>query len=62
MDRAIEIARTTGISYVGVRGSTHFGMAAYYPLRALDSDIAIPCDVGDDKEIEGVIEFIKAQK
>lgn len=35
IDCAIEVARTTGISYVGVRRSTHFGMAAYYPMRAL---------------------------
>jgi LDH2 family malate/lactate/ureidoglycolate dehydrogenase len=35
MDAALELAREHGIGYVGVRGSNHFGAAAYYVERAV---------------------------
>lgn len=59
MEKAIEKARATGISYVGVRNSCHFGAAGYYANLAAskgmigicmsnaDPNMAIPgsCDV-----------------
>ena len=35
MDEALELADTAGIGFVGVRGSNHFGAAAYYVKRAI---------------------------
>ncbi len=37
MDAAIDLARDHGTGFVGVRGSNHFGPAAYYVERALDA-------------------------
>jgi len=34
VDIAIAKARAAGVGFVGVRGSTHFGAAAYYAMRA----------------------------
>jgi L-2-hydroxycarboxylate dehydrogenase (NAD+) len=39
MTLAIERARQFGISYVTVRNSNHFGMAAYYAAKSLDHDM-----------------------
>jgi ureidoglycolate dehydrogenase (NAD+) len=39
MNRAIQKARTTGIAYVGVRNSCHFGAAGHYALMAAKSDM-----------------------
>lgn len=39
MNRAIEKARTTGVAYVGVRNSCHFGAAGHYALLAAKSDM-----------------------
>jgi len=36
MKRVIERTRSQGICFAGVRNSCHFGMAAYYPMMALD--------------------------
>jgi L-2-hydroxycarboxylate dehydrogenase (NAD+) len=38
MARAIALAREAGVGLVGVRRSTHFGMAAYYVLQAIAAD------------------------
>jgi L-2-hydroxycarboxylate dehydrogenase (NAD+) len=38
MAEAVAIARETGIGMVGVRRSTHYGMAAYYVLQAITAD------------------------
>lgn len=38
MGEAVAIARETGIGMVGVRRSTHYGMAAYYVLQAIAAD------------------------
>jgi ureidoglycolate dehydrogenase (NAD+) len=38
MDRAIEMAKNSGIGSVAVRNSTHFGAAAYIGLRAPERD------------------------
>ena len=38
MDGAIALARDAGVGLVGVRRSTHYGMAAYYVLQAIDAD------------------------
>ncbi len=38
MDVAIGLARDTGVGLVGVHRSTHYGMAAYYVLRAAAAD------------------------
>jgi LDH2 family malate/lactate/ureidoglycolate dehydrogenase len=38
MNLAIEIAAEVGVGTVGVRHSTHFGIAAYYPMLALKRD------------------------
>ena len=40
MQLAIKKARQTGIAAVAVRNSTHFGIAGYYPLMAIDEDMA----------------------
>jgi LDH2 family malate/lactate/ureidoglycolate dehydrogenase len=37
MDEAIKIAAESGIGMVGVRRSTHYGMAALYVLQAIDA-------------------------
>lgn len=37
MDEAIAIARTTGIGMVGIRRSTHYGMAALYVMQAIEA-------------------------
>jgi ureidoglycolate dehydrogenase (NAD+) len=39
MNRAIEKARTTGIAYVGVKNSCHFGAAGYYVNLAAKADM-----------------------
>ncbi len=39
MDRAIEIARDSGIAMVGVRHSNHFGIAGYHAKRAADAGL-----------------------
>lgn len=36
MDRAIELARSTGVSWVAVRHSNHFGVAGYHAKYAAD--------------------------
>ncbi len=38
MEGAIALARETGVGLVGVRRSTHYGMAAYYVLQAVAAD------------------------
>ncbi len=38
MEGAIALARETGVGLVGVRRSTHYGMAAYYVLQAIAAD------------------------
>lgn len=38
MQGAIALARETGVGLVGVRRSTHYGMAAYYVLQAIAAD------------------------
>lgn len=38
MESAIALARETGVGLVGVRRSTHYGMAAYYVLQAIAAD------------------------
>lgn len=44
MAEAIAIVRETGVGLVGVRRSTHYGMAAYYVLQAVAADcIGIAC-------------------
>ena len=35
MEKAIELARTAGIGFVGVRRTNHFGIASYYVQKAL---------------------------
>jgi L-2-hydroxycarboxylate dehydrogenase (NAD+) len=39
MELAIEKAKLSGIGIVGVRNSRHFGMSAYYAMRALPHDM-----------------------
>ncbi|MCC7426826.1 MAG: Ldh family oxidoreductase [Alphaproteobacteria bacterium] len=39
MAECIAMAKQTGIGVVGIRRSTHFGMAAYYVLQALEADL-----------------------
>ena len=39
MDRAVEMARATGIAMVGVRHSNHFGIAGYHARRAADAGL-----------------------
>jgi ureidoglycolate dehydrogenase (NAD+) len=39
MNTAIEKAKTTGLAYVGVRNSCHFGAAGYYALLAAKADM-----------------------
>jgi LDH2 family malate/lactate/ureidoglycolate dehydrogenase len=39
MDQAIALARRSGIGLVGVRNSTHFGMAAQFAMMALSRDM-----------------------
>jgi L-2-hydroxycarboxylate dehydrogenase (NAD+) len=39
MELAIEKARISGVGVVGVRNSRHFGMSAYYAMRALPHDM-----------------------
>jgi LDH2 family malate/lactate/ureidoglycolate dehydrogenase len=36
MDEAVRLAEHSGIGYVGVRGSNHFGTAAFYVQRAIE--------------------------
>lgn len=38
MDLAIQRARDAGVAYVGVRSSSHFGMAGYFTMKALEHD------------------------
>jgi LDH2 family malate/lactate/ureidoglycolate dehydrogenase len=38
MGKAVALARETGVGLVGVRRSTHYGMAAYYVLQAVAAD------------------------
>ena len=39
MELAIQKAKTSGVALVGVRRSRHFGMSAYYAMRALPHDM-----------------------
>lgn len=39
MELAIEKAKDCGVGMVGVRNSRHFGMSAYYAMRALPHDM-----------------------
>jgi LDH2 family malate/lactate/ureidoglycolate dehydrogenase len=39
MELAIKKAKETGVAMVGVRNSRHFGMSAYYAMRALPHDM-----------------------
>jgi L-2-hydroxycarboxylate dehydrogenase (NAD+) len=39
MELAIEKAKVSGVGTVGVRNSRHFGMSAYYAMRALPHDM-----------------------
>jgi LDH2 family malate/lactate/ureidoglycolate dehydrogenase len=39
MELAIDKAKRTGVGIVGVRNSRHFGMCAYYAMRALPHDM-----------------------
>ncbi len=39
MAEAVAIARETGVGLAGVQKSTHFGMAAYYVLQAVEQDM-----------------------
>ncbi|MGH7827609.1 MAG: Ldh family oxidoreductase [Candidatus Binatia bacterium] len=39
MELAIQKAKSSGVSIVGVRNSRHFGMSAYYAMRALPHDM-----------------------
>lgn len=39
MGMAIQKARASGVGYVGVRNSTHFGAAGYYATLALEADM-----------------------
>ncbi len=44
MEKAMEKAAETGVSYVGIRDSSHFGTCAYFALMAARKDmIAIVC-------------------
>ena len=36
MDKCVEKAQTLGIGMVGVNEGSHYGMCAYYPMKALD--------------------------
>ncbi|MBN1542796.1 Ldh family oxidoreductase [candidate division KSB1 bacterium] len=40
MERAIDKARSTGIAAVSVCNSSHFGIAGYYPLMAIEKNMA----------------------
>ena len=47
MRKAIELARTSGISFVTARNSNHYGAAAYYAMMALQEDmIGISTSIG----------------
>lgn len=39
MERAVELARQSGIALVGVRRSTHFGAGAFYAMMGLEHDM-----------------------
>ena len=39
MDKCIEKARTSGVASAAVKNGTHFGMAAYYAMRAIEYDM-----------------------
>lgn len=39
MKKCIEIAEKTGVGFVGVRNSNHFGIAGYYSTMALEKDM-----------------------
>jgi ureidoglycolate dehydrogenase (NAD+) len=39
MEEAMAVARETGVGFVGVTNSNHFGTAAYYTEHASDSDL-----------------------
>ena len=39
MDRAVEMARRTGVAMVGVRHSNHFGIAGFHAKRAADEGL-----------------------
>jgi LDH2 family malate/lactate/ureidoglycolate dehydrogenase len=39
MEQAIALAERSGVGLVGVRNSTHFGMAAYFAMMALEWDM-----------------------
>jgi ureidoglycolate dehydrogenase (NAD+) len=39
MEQAIRLAHKTGVGFVGVKNSGHFGAAAYFAMRALEHDM-----------------------
>lgn len=39
MEEAIKIAKETGVGFVAVKNSNHFGTAAYFAMRALQDDM-----------------------
>jgi LDH2 family malate/lactate/ureidoglycolate dehydrogenase len=39
MNTAVDIAKTYGVAMVGVKNSNHFGIASYYSMIALESDM-----------------------
>ena len=39
MQKAIEKARSTGVGWVTVRGSNHFGIAGHYSAQALSQNM-----------------------
>ena len=47
MDKAVEKARETGIGFVGVRNSCHFGAAGYYAVRAAKQGLIGICMAND---------------
>lgn len=46
MDEAIRLAEHSGIGYVGVRGSNHFGTASFYVQRAIERKL-IGCAISN---------------
>lgn len=51
MDLAIELARTSGVAYVGVRNSNHFSYAAYYCERAAHAGLVGMCSSGGEPTV-----------
>jgi len=50
MERAITLATRSGIGVVGVRNSTHFGMAAQFAMMALERDM-IGCVINNGRAL-----------